>query len=171
MIVWIIGLSGSGKSTVGRALYEKLKVVDPATVLIDGDEIRAIFKHNKKDDAYTVEGRQVNADRVSQICAWLDRQQINVVCCILSIFPEGQDWNRKTYRNYLEVYLEAPEDELVERRSFYRDAREGRLKNVVGVDIPFIKPHAPNMKFSTSVHGLGADAIANQILDRVLEKK
>ena len=171
MIVWVIGLAGSGKSTVGRALYEKWKVVDPATVLIDGDEIRQIFKHDRGDDAYTVEGRRVNADRISQLCAWLDRQQINAVCCILSIFADGQDWNREIYSDYLEVYLEAPEDELAERRHLYREAREGRMINVVGVDIPFTQPHAPDISFDSSKEGPGPDTIAKQILTRVLERK
>ena len=171
MIVWVIGLAGSGKSTVGRALFEKWKAMDPATVLIDGDEIRQIFKHDRGDDAYTIEGRRVNAERISQLCAWLDRQQLNVVCCILSIFGDGQDWNRETFSDYLEVYLEVPEDELAERRHLYREALEGRMINVVGVDIPFIQPHAPDMTFDSSRHGPGVDAIAKQILARVLEEK
>lgn len=171
MIVWVIGLAGSGKSTVGRAVYKKWKAVDPATVLIDGDEIREIFKHDRGDDAYTVEGRRVNADRISQLCAWLDRQQINAVCCILSIFGDGQDWNRKTYSDYLEVYLDAPEDELEERRHLYREAREGRMTNVVGVDIPFTPPHAPDMSFDAGTQGPGVGAIAEQILGRVLGGK
>jgi len=171
MIVWVIGLAGSGKSTVGRAVYEKWKAVDPATVLVDGDEIREIFKHDRGDDAYTIEGRRVNADRISQLCAWLDRQEINAVCCILSIFGDGQDWNRETYSKYLEVYLETPEDELVERRHLYREAREGRMTNVVGVDIPFTPPHAPDMSFDSGTQGPGVVAIVEQILARVLEGK
>ena len=169
MIVWVIGLAGSGKSTVGRAVYEKWKAMDPATVLIDGDEIREIFKHDRGDDAYTIEGRRVNANRISQLCAWLDRQEINAVCCILSIFGDGQDWNRETYSKYLEVYLEAPKNELVERRHLYREAREGRMTNVVGVDIPFTPPHAADMTFDSGSRGPGVEAIAKQILARVLE--
>lgn len=169
MIVWLIGLAGSGKSTVGRAVYQKWKAMDPATVLIDGDEIREIFKHDRGDDAYTIEGRRANADRISQICALLDRQEINAVCCILSIFGDGQDWNRATYSKYLEVYLEAPEDELVERRHLYREAREGRMTNVVGVDIPFTQPHAADMTFDSGRRGPGVEAIAKRILARVLE--
>tara|TARA_R110002012_G_scaffold47399_1_gene124207 strand:- start:14949 stop:15464 length:516 start_codon:yes stop_codon:yes gene_type:complete len=171
MIVWVIGLAGSGKSTVGRAVYEKWKAIDPATVLIDGDEIREIFRHDRSDEAYTVEGRRLNADRISQLCVWLDRQQINAVCCILSIFGDNQDSNRETYSEYLEIYLDAPSDELVERRHLYTEAREGRMKNVVGVDIPFTPPHAPDLTFSSSVKGPGVAAIAEKILARVLEAK
>ena len=171
MIVWIIGLAGSGKSTVGLALYKQWKAMDSATVLLDGDEIREMFRHDRGDKAYTVAGRKVNAERISQLCAWLDRQQINAVCCILSIFADGQDLNRETFSKYLEVYLEAPQDELEARRHLYREAREGKIKNVVGVDIPFTPPHAPDMTFDSSANGPGVKAIAEKIFARVLEEK
>ena len=140
-------------------------------MLIDGDEIREMFKHDRTDDAYSVEGRKVNADRISQLCAWLDRQGINAVCCILSIFGDGQDWNRATYSNYLEVYLNAPESELLERRHLYKEARAGRVKNVVGVDIPFTPPHAANLTFDTGVRGPGVEAIAESVFQHVLAAK
>jgi cytidine diphosphoramidate kinase len=171
MIVWVIGLAGSGKSTIGRAVYKEWKAADPATVLIDGDEIREMFKHDRTDDAYTIEGRRKNAERISQLCAWLDRQEVNAICCILSIFNEGQDWNRETYSDYLEVYLEAPEGDLLERRHLYREAQEGRMKNVVGVDIPFVPPHSPDISFASGNNGPGVEAIAQQILARVLDVK
>jgi adenylylsulfate kinase-like enzyme len=171
LIVWIIGLAGSGKSTVGRQVYQKWKAIDPATVLIDGDEIREIFRHDRGDDAYTVAGRRVNADRITELCAWLDRQGINAVCCILSLFQENQDWNRKTYGKYIEVFLEAPEEELIQRRHLYKEAKEGRMQNVVGVDIPFTMPQNPDLSFDSSTHGPGVEAIAAKIFDRIQEMK
>ena len=44
MVVWLVGLSGAGKSTIGRELYSKWKLLSPNTVLIDGDEIRDLLK-------------------------------------------------------------------------------------------------------------------------------
>ena len=93
MIVWLIGLSGAGKTTIGKELYKIWKKDSRQTVIIDGDEIRKIFNHNTGDDPYSIEGRKINADRISNLCLWLDKQEINVVCCILSVFEDSRRWN------------------------------------------------------------------------------
>ena len=169
MVIWVIGLAGSGKTTVGREVYKRWKAIDSATVLIDGDEIREIFRHDRGEAPYSVEGRRLNADRIAQMCAWLDRQNINVVCCILSIFEETRDWNRQTYGKYLEVYLDTSEKELAQRRHLYNEARAGKLRNVVGVDIEFIPPKRPDMVFDTGRTGMAADVIAEQIFANIQE--
>lgn len=167
MVIWIIGLAGSGKTTVGRALYRQWKALDPATVLVDGDEIREIFRHDRGDEPYSVEGRRVNADRIAQMCAWLDSQGINVVCCILSIFEETRAWNRRTYSDYLEVYLHADDAALEQRRHLYGEAKAGRIRNVVGVDIPFVPPESPDLVFDTGRDGESAEVIAGHIFSKV----
>ncbi len=147
MVIWLIGMSGSGKSHIGRTLYRIWKQEDPATVLVDGDEIRRLFKDDRGSDPYTVAARRRNAERIREICAWLDRQGINVVCCILSIFEESHEWNRRNLAQYFEVYLKASLAALEARHptDMYRKAKLGELKNVVGVDIPFAEPAAPDL--------------------------
>lgn len=168
MIVWIVGLAGSGKTTVGRQVHAGWQAADPATVLIDGDEMRAIFAHDRGEAAYTVEGRRINSDRIRALCAWLDRQGINVVCCILSIFPEARAANREEFPDYLEVWLDAPRADLDARRPIYGEARAGTRANVVGVDIPFEAPAAPDLHFDTgSATGRPAEEIAAEILRRI----
>ena len=71
MIVWLVGLSGAGKTTIARALHRQWQAVSPATVLIDGDEVREIFQHDRGPDAYTMEGRRINAERIAAMSAWL----------------------------------------------------------------------------------------------------
>ena len=167
MIIWLIGLSGSGKSTVGKELYKLWKIDSKQTVLIDGDEIRRIFKHNVGDNPYSIEGRKINADRISNMCLWLDKQEINVVCCILSVFKESRKWNRENYSKYLEIYLHASDKILSERRDLYDQARKGNLKNVVGVDIPFDVPNAYDFKFDTGQNLESAKTIADKIYKRI----
>ena len=105
MVIWLIGLSASGKTTLGREIFALYRENEPNTVFVDGDEILGIFKHDRSPEAYTVEGRLKNAERICELCAWLDRQGINAICSILSIFEESRTWNRKTYSSYFEVYL------------------------------------------------------------------
>jgi adenylylsulfate kinase len=61
---------------------------------------------------------------------------------VLSIFPEWQAWNRANIPDYSEVYLRVPLDVLAkrDRKNLYAPAMEGRVRNVVGVDIPFPEP-------------------------------
>jgi cytidine diphosphoramidate kinase len=170
MVVWITGLAGSGKSTVGHLVYSDWKKTDPATVFVDGDEIRDVFRHNRGDEPYSLEGRRQNAERIASLCAWLDRQNINVVCCILSIFEETRNWNRENYKEYLEVYLHAPEDVLASRRHLYNEAKEGKIKNVVGVDIPFTPPENPDMVFESGPEGDSAEGIAQSVCDQIRQQ-
>ncbi len=166
MVIWLIGLSGSGKTTVGKYLYRKIKSENPSTVLIDGDEIREIFKHNIGNDPYSVEGRKINADRITKLCSWLDNQGINVICCILSIFEESRIWNRKNYSDYREIYLQTNNETLSKRRTLYNDARKKLIKNVVGVDIPFIPPENYDFTFNTDGN-YSAEEIAQEIFNNL----
>ena len=72
MIVWLVGLSGAGKTTIARELHRQWQAREPATVLIDGDEIREIFKQDQNAAAYTPEGRRINAERIAATKALLD---------------------------------------------------------------------------------------------------
>ena len=168
MIIWLIGLSGAGKTAIGRHLYELWKEEEPNTVFMDGDEIREIFKHDRGDEPYTIEGRKKNAERICELCAWLDRQEINVVCCILSIFEESRKWNRRNYSKYFEVFISVPMETLYKRdvKDLYGPALQGYLKNVVGVDIPFQSPDNPDFIFDNSKDGVDLKIVATEILDR-----
>lgn len=166
MVIWLIGMSGAGKTTIGRQVCSIWKARATNTVFVDGDEMRQIFKHDQHPNAYSLEGRSANADRIAQLCAWLDRQQINVVCCILSIFEETRRWNRLTYSKYYEVYVSVPLEILTKRdtKDLYQPALRGELKNVVGVDIPFMPPASPDLVIDNSREGLDVNACARQIL-------
>lgn len=168
MVIWLIGLSGSGKTTLGRIVAQQLRQRHPNTVLLDGDEVREIFGSDRGDDAYTVAGRRRNAERLTALCRMLDRQGLHVVCCVLSIFPDMRADNRRQFSGYFEVFLDAPLSVLQARdvKGLYAAARAGTCRNVVGVDIPFPRPEAPDLVIDTSS---GADRLADWahcILDR-----
>jgi cytidine diphosphoramidate kinase len=152
MVIWLIGLSGAGKSTLGRELVAQWRRSETNTVMLDGDEIRHIFGNDNDQQAYTVEGRRRNAERMVGLCEWLDRQGMNVVCCILSLFPDMRAENRLRFSAYFEVFLDAPMAVLEARdvKGLYAARRAGTTDNVVGIDIPFDRPETPDMVIDTS---------------------
>ena len=114
MVVWLIGLSGSGKTTLANEIVKNINKKNRNTILIDGDMIREIFNN---DLGYSMDDRLLNAQRICQLGKLLDKQGVNVVCAILSIFPETRAWNRENIENYYEVYIDTPIEVLIERDS------------------------------------------------------
>lgn len=167
MVIWLIGLSGAGKTTIAREVRRIWVAREPNTVLVDGDEIRDIMKSDQAPDSHTVAGRRRNAERMTALCKWLDQQNINVVCSILSIFPELRAENRTLFSNYFEVFIDAPLDALIERdtKNLYAPAVRGELENVVGIDIPFPRPEAADLTIDNSKDSLDAEAAARSILE------
>jgi len=144
MVTWMIGLSRAGKTTLSKLLYERLKPEVSNLVLLDGDVIRDLFRN---DADHTIEGRRKNAERLSHLSKFLADQDIHVVAAVLSIFPEWQAWNRNNIKDYQEVYIKVPINILEKRdeNHLYSRAKSGKLKNVVGIDIPFPEPKNPDL--------------------------
>ena len=106
---------------------------------MDGDVIREIFGN---DIGYSMEDRLTNSKRISQLCKFLDDQGVNVVCSILSIFPESRSWNRGNIENYYEVFIDTPIETLISRDSkgIYGKYNRGEISQVAGMDIDFPVP-------------------------------
>lgn len=161
MVIWIVGLSASGKTTLGKVLYDMIKKEQSNTVFVDGDGVRELFGN----PGYTVDARRANADLICRLCKWLDGQRINVVCCILSIFEESRQWNRQNYSKYFEVYIDVPMDILMRRDK--KGLYSGTVKNVVGLDIPFKPPERPDFVFDNTKDDADFYAVAKQIFSRI----
>lgn len=144
MVMWLIGLSGAGKSTLATAVVDRLRIKKHPVALLDGDELRQLWGN---DLGYTLEDRKKNADRICRMGRFLELQGIDVVCAILSMFPESRQWNKTNLRGYFEVFIDAPMAQLVQRDSkgLYRRALSGEIKEVAGVDLDFPIPEAPDL--------------------------
>ena len=160
-VYWITGLSGAGKTTVGRHLWRLLKEQNPATVFLDGDVLREVFDAS----GYTPEERLSLAMQYSRLCQMLSLQSIDVVCATVSMFHQVHRWNRNNIKNYFETYLSVPMEILVERHptDLYRKAQNGQAQNVYGVDIPFEEPEHPDVVIQNEGHQNPED-IARQII-------
>jgi len=166
MVIWITGLSGSGKSTIGREVWRQWREFAPNTVLVDGDEIRAALGLDGDEYFYTLEGRRDVARRISGLCRWLDGQQINVVCCTISLFEEIHRSNRDTLSEYFEVFVDVPMDILKKRDA--KNLYDGSQNNVVGFDLPFTKPGAPDMRIDNSADRSDIGEFADRIIEQAV---
>lgn len=167
LVVWLNGLAGSGKSTIGRHLYKILKKDFSNLVYLDGDEFREIFGHFGHDKKSRID----IATKRSQLCHFLSSQGINVVATTISLFDEIYRLNRTSLKNYLEIYIQCPMNELIQRdqKNLYSQALKGEIKNVVGIDIPYDKPQAHLIIDNQSLDGLEAKTL--QILNFMKDHK
>jgi adenylylsulfate kinase-like enzyme len=166
MIVWIIGLSGAGKTTLANEIVAEVRKKTDNVVLIDGDKVREIFGN---DLGHTMEDRRRNGARICQLGKFLDEQNINAVCAILSLFPEQRDWNRKNLGQYLEVFIDAPMSDLMARDSkgLYRRFNSGEISDVAGLDIEFPRPENPDILIPNGTTKQALLAFAKPIADRI----
>ncbi len=169
MVIWLIGLSGAGKSVTSKIIYEKIKARHKNTVLLDGDILRVVWGD---DLGHDLKGREKNAERLSHLSRFLDQQGIHVVAAVLSIFPKWRLWNRDNFSEYHETFLDVDFDELVRRDSkgLYALAREGNTQNVVGVDLDFPRENTWDLQID-SPEKLGApEQVASEIIKDIQKK-
>jgi adenylylsulfate kinase-like enzyme len=166
MVIWIIGLSGTGKTTLANLVVERIRGLNGKVVLLDGDLIRTLFGN---DVDHTIEGRRRNAERLSVLSKFLADQGIHVVAAVLSIFPEWRHWNRENIPDYSEVYIKASMQTLLRRdiKNLYAQAINGEIPNVVGVDIPFPEPESPDLVIENDSDRLDF----NEFIDRIFSLK
>ena len=143
-VFWITGLSGAGKTTLGRELCSRLRAAGRPVTFLDGDALRAVIA---EDLGHSADDRRRSAMRNARLCRLLAEQGADVVCATISLFHEVQHWNRENIPGYHEIYLRVPIDELRRRdtKGIYAGAQRGDVRNVVGLDVPAEAPEAPDL--------------------------
>lgn len=168
MVIWVVGPSGAGKSTLADALLNQWRRLDPATVLIDGDVLRAVFGSDTQAGDYTLPARRRNADRLAGLTAWLDSQGMNVVAAVMLLFDEVSDRNRAELSGYHEVAIETPFHQLRERdpKGLYAAAEAGQEQHVVGVDLPWTPTSRPDQRIPNDGPEPDWERVARDVLAR-----
>ena len=147
-VIWITGLSGAGKSTVAAGVAKELRADGAPVVLLDGDELRAVFAAGDVDAGHhRSNARQALAHQYARLAHLISNQGFTVVIATISLFREVHAWNRANIGNYFEVYLKVPIEELRRRdpKGIYRRFDEGHLTDVVGLDLPADEPEAADV--------------------------
>tara|TARA_B100000886_G_scaffold319552_1_gene260395 strand:+ start:589 stop:1113 length:525 start_codon:yes stop_codon:yes gene_type:complete len=144
MIIWITGISGAGKTTLGKALFSKFKKKNNSTIYLDGDQIRNIFN---KDLNYSLKDRNLNAERLTKLVKYLSEQKKNIIISANLTSTKYRTWCRKNLKNYCEIYIFADLKNLIKRdyKGLYRKSLKGKIKNVVGVDLKFCHPKSSDI--------------------------
>lgn len=167
MIIWLIGLSGAGKTTVGEELVRMLRKEGRTALFLDGDILREVWRDEL---GHSMEARRRNHERISHLCKVLDQDpHLDIVVAALSVFPDLQRWNRENFGHYFEIFLDVPLELAMARdaKGLYAKAQAGHLRNIVGVDIPFPRPPAPDMVVSAAECADPPRTIAGRILMRL----
>jgi len=159
-VYWITGLSGAGKTTVGKIIYEELKKKKDNVVLLDGDELRNAIA---ADLGYTNEDRHESARRNTRLCNLLANQNIDVVCCTICMFEDIRRWSREHNEKYVEVYIKVPMDILRQRnqKNLYVDSQD----EVVGIGVGMEEPQNPDIVIVND-----GSKTPNEIADRILKE-
>lgn len=139
MVIWITGISGTGKTTLGKHFYKCFKKENPSTIYFDGDKFRSLFKNDIK---YSLRDRNTNAQRLTTLIKYLSNQNINIVISANITTFRFRKWCRKNIKNYIEVYIQTTKKNLAQRdyKNLYKMVLQKKIKNVVGIDMPFKKP-------------------------------
>jgi 3'-phosphoadenosine 5'-phosphosulfate synthase len=160
-VVWLTGLSGAGKSTIGQALREELARRGRQAELLDGDEVRT---HLSKGLGFSKEDRDTNIRRIGYVARLLARNGGIAITAAISPYREVRNQIRVETTCFVEVFVRCPLDTLVERdtKGLYRKALAGEIANFTGVSDPYEEPLQPEVVCDTSNESL-AQSVAKVV--------
>jgi adenylylsulfate kinase len=138
------GLPSSGKTTIGKALVERLSARGWFAELLDGDEIR---KGLSADLGFDRVSREAHAGRVTYVAKVLARNGAIPIVALISPYRSSRAKARSEIGRFVEVYVNTPLTVCEERdvKGLYRRARAGEIKEMTGIDDPYEAPEDPEI--------------------------
>ncbi|MEG4348912.1 adenylyl-sulfate kinase [Microcoleus sp. LAD1_D5] len=143
-ILWFTGLSGSGKTTISKALEPELKARGCKVEILDGDVVRTNLS---KGLGFSQEDRDTNIRRIGFVAHLLSRNGVAVMTAAISPYRAIRDEIRAMEPNFVEVYITAPLEVCEGRdvKGLYAKARAGEIKGFTGIDDPYQEPLNPEI--------------------------
>ncbi len=165
-VIWLTGISGSGKSTIANAVEKKLNRMNRHTFLLDGDNIRHGLN---KDLGFTEVDRIENIRRVGEVAKLMTDAGLIVITAFISPFESERQIVRKMMSpgEFIEVFINTPLH-IAEKRDvkgLYSKARLGQLKNFTGIDSPYEPPEKPEINIDTT--SMSIDEAAEKIIKKL----
>ncbi len=166
-VVWLTGLSGSGKSTIANALERKLARMNRHTFLLDGDNLRHGLN---KDLGFSDADRVENIRRVGEVAKLMADAGLIVIAAFISPFRSERDMVRNMLQpgEFVEVFVDTPLEVAESRdvKGLYAKARAGELKNFTGIDSPYEAPDNADLLIDASK--MSPEEAAEAIITRLI---
>lgn len=166
-VIWLTGLSGSGKTTVGHEVEMELNKRGYLTQVLDGDNIRTGINNNL---SFSETDRFENIRRIAEVSKLF--MNCGIICINSFISPTREIRHMAMEiigkENFIEVYINAPIEVCEERdvKGLYQKARRGEIKNFTGIDAPFEAPEKPDIELKTDE--LSIEEAAKKALEFIL---
>ena len=165
-VIWLTGLSGSGKSSIARLLERKLFDQGVRTMLLDGDQVR----HGINGDlGFSPEDRTENIRRIGELSSLFFRQGSVVICTFVSPFAADRERARGLVPGgrFVEVFVDTPLEECEKRdvKGLYARARRGEIAHMTGISSPYEAPENPEVRLETV--GRGPEEVVAELLVRL----
>lgn len=169
LVIWMTGLSGSGKSTIANELEKKLAYFDYHSFLLDGDNIRHGLN---KDLGYTDADRIENMRRIGEVAKLMADAGLIVIVAFISPFRQEREMVKGIMQSdeFIEVFVDTPLAIAEQRdvKGLYKKARSGLLKNFTGIDSVYEAPENPDIYIDTTK--LNAEEAAQSIFDYISKR-
>lgn len=148
--VWFTGLSGAGKTTISRAVEQKLRDRGYMVEILDGDIVR---ENLTKGLGFSKEDRDENIRRIGFVAHLLTRNKVIVLVSAISPYREMRREVRGRIANFVEVFVNAPLNVCESRdvKGLYKKARAGEIKHFTGIDDPYESPEKPEVECRTDL--------------------
>ena len=170
LVIWLTGLSGSGKSTIANELNTRFFHQNKHSVILDGDNTRLGINH---DLGFTNADRTENNRRVAEIAKLFMESGNIVICSFISPFQNDRDLSKLIIgdNNYFEVFVDCSLEACEARdvKGMYKQARKGELESFTGISSPYEIPTNPQLILQTEELNLQqcADLLLNTISERI----